>query len=43
MARQAYVFVARPDGFPAVQRTITVRSDQTLADLHDVLQAAFDW
>ena len=43
MARQAFVFIARLDGFKAVRRTIAVRTDQTLADLHDVLHAAFDW
>lgn len=32
-----------PVGFRSIHRTIAVRSDQTLADDHDALQAAFDW
>jgi len=43
MAKQAYVFNAQLDGCPGVRRTIAVRADQSLADLHDALQAAFDW
>jgi hypothetical protein len=43
MAKQAYVFIAKLDGWPGVRRSIAVRADQTLADLHDALQAAFDW
>jgi Plasmid pRiA4b ORF-3-like protein len=43
MAKQAYVFNAKLDRWPGVHRTIAVRADQTLADLHDALQAAFDW
>ena len=35
MARQAFVFSARLDGWKGVRRTIAVRSDQTLAVLHD--------
>jgi hypothetical protein len=43
MAKQAYVFNVRLDGLEGVRRMIAVRADQTLADLHDALQAAFDW
>jgi hypothetical protein len=43
MARQAFVFSARLDGWKGVRRTIAVRVDQTLAVLHDALRAAFDW
>src|SRR5437868_6686261 len=39
------VFVVRADliGFPGVRRTIAIREDQTLEDVHRALQAAFDW
>lgn len=40
---QAYVFNAKLDGFMGVRRTIAVRADQSLADLHEALRAAFDW
>jgi hypothetical protein len=43
MAKQAYVFIAKLNGLPGVRRSIAVRADQTLADLHDALQGAFDW
>jgi hypothetical protein len=43
MAMQAYVFNAKLDGFKGVRRTIAVRADQSLADLHEALRAAFDW
>jgi hypothetical protein len=43
MAKQTYVFNAKLDGWEDVRGTIAVRADQTLADLHDVLQAAFGW
>jgi hypothetical protein len=43
LAKQAYVFTARLDGLSGVRRTIAVRSDQTLVDLHRALQNAFDW
>jgi hypothetical protein len=43
MARQAFVFSARLDGWKGVRRTIAVRSDQTLAVLHDALRVAFGW
>lgn len=43
MAKQMFVFNARLDGWQGVRRTIAVRADQTLADLHAALQAAFDW
>jgi Plasmid pRiA4b ORF-3-like protein len=43
MAQQAHVFIAKLDGWPGVRRSIAVRADQTLADLHNALQAGFDW
>ena len=43
MTRQVCVFGAQLDGRRDVRRTIAVRSDQTLVDLHYALQAAFDW
>lgn len=43
MAKQEYVFSAELDGFRGVRRTIAVRSDQTLVDLHRGLQEAFNW
>jgi hypothetical protein len=43
MAKQAYVFNAQLDGIRGVRRTIAVRSDQTLVDLHGALQRAFGW
>jgi Plasmid pRiA4b ORF-3-like protein len=39
----AYTFRARLVGWPGVSRTVAVRGDQTLVDLHRVLQAAFEW
>lgn len=40
-----HVCVLRADliGFPGVHRTIAVRADQTLEDVHYALQAVFDW
>ncbi len=43
MTQQTYVFVAELVGFEEVRRTITVRDDMTLVDLHYALQSAFDW
>lgn len=43
MPRQAYVLKADLVGFPGVHRTIAVRTDQTLVDVHYALQGAFDW
>jgi len=43
MPKQVYVFATSLVGFPGVRRTIAVRSDQTLVDLHDALQFAFEW
>jgi hypothetical protein len=43
MAREAFVFNARLDGWKGVRRTVAVRSDQTLAVLHDALRSAFGW
>jgi pRiA4b ORF-3-like protein len=41
--QKTYVFKAELVGFQAVRRTITVRDDLTLVDLHYALQSAFDW
>jgi hypothetical protein len=43
MTQQTYVFGAELVGFPGVRRTITVRDDMTLVDLHYALQSAFGW
>ena len=43
MTQQTYVFRAELVGFPGVRRTITVRGDMTLVDLHYALQSAFGW
>jgi Plasmid pRiA4b ORF-3-like protein len=43
MAQQEYVFDAELVGFDDVRRTIAVRSDLTLVDLHYALQSAFGW
>jgi hypothetical protein len=43
VSKQVYVLKADLVGFPGVSRTIAVRSDQTLVDIHDALQAAFGW
>lgn len=40
---QAYVFDAELVEYPGVIRTVAVRGDQTLADLHGVLREAFEW
>ena len=37
------MFGARLDGWPGGRRTIAVRSDQTLVDLHEMLRFAFEW
>jgi hypothetical protein len=39
----AYTFTATLVGWPRISRTVAVRGDQTLVDLHRVLQAAFEW
>jgi hypothetical protein len=39
----AFTFTARLVGFRGVGRTVAIRGDQTLDDLHAVLQDAFDW
>jgi hypothetical protein len=39
----AYTFRASVVGWPGVSRTVAVRGDQTLVDLHRVLQTALDW
>ena len=43
MTQQTYVFKAELVGYPGVRRTITVRDDMTLVDLHYALQSAFGW
>ena len=43
MTQQTYVFNAELVGFQGVRRTIAVRGDLTLVDLHYALQSAFGW
>lgn len=43
MTQQTYVFTSELVGFKGVRRTITVRDDLTLVDLHYALQSAFGW
>ncbi|MGH2943334.1 MAG: plasmid pRiA4b ORF-3 family protein [Solirubrobacteraceae bacterium] len=43
MTHKAYVFRAELMGFEGVRRTIVVRDDLTLVDLHYALQSAFAW
>lgn len=43
MSKQVYVFKADLVGFRGVNRTIAVRADQTLVDVHEALRFAFDW
>lgn len=43
MAKQAYVFDAQLDDLRGVRRTVAVRADQSLAELHFALQEAFGW
>ncbi len=43
MSHQTYVFTAELVGFAGVRRTVTVRNDLTLVDLHYALQSAFGW
>lgn len=43
MSQQTYAFSAELIGFPGVRRTILVRDDLTLVDLHYALQSAFGW
>jgi Plasmid pRiA4b ORF-3-like protein len=38
-----YIFRTRLVGWKGVTRTVAVRSDQTLVDLHGILQAAYGW
>ena len=38
-----YVLKADLVGFRGIHRTIAIRGDQTLVDVHYALQAAFDW
>src|SRR2546426_9235881 len=43
MAADTYIFRAALVGFSGVSRKLAVRGDETLADLHQLLQFAFDW
>jgi hypothetical protein len=43
MPEQIYVFDAELVDFTDVRRTIAIRRDQTLDDLHHTLRAAFAW
>jgi Plasmid pRiA4b ORF-3-like protein len=43
MAGQAYVFDAKLSGWRGVHRTIAIRCEATLGDLHHALQHAFGW
>src|SRR4051812_44235030 len=43
MPKHIYVFNAELVGFIDVRRTIAIRSDQTLDDLHHALRASFAW
>ena len=43
MSHHVYVLKADLVGFRGVNRTIAFRSDQTLVDVHQALQAAFEW
>ncbi|MFN2468958.1 MAG: plasmid pRiA4b ORF-3 family protein [Gaiellaceae bacterium] len=43
MAAETYVFNTALVGFRGVSRKLAVRGDETLADLHQLLQLAFDW
>ncbi len=43
MSQQTYVFTAELMGCEGVRRTILVRDDLTLVDLHYALQSAFGW
>jgi hypothetical protein len=43
MTQKTYVFEAELVGYQGVRRTITVRDDLTLVDLHYALQSAFGW
>lgn len=42
-AKVAFVFKAQLVGMPGVMRTIAIRGDQTLIDLHETLREAFGW
>jgi hypothetical protein len=43
MAKQVYVLRAKLKGWRGVRRTIAMRSEHTLSDLHGALQTAFEW
>jgi hypothetical protein len=43
MAGKVYVFDAKLTGWRGVRRTIAIRSEASLLDLHQALQRAFGW
>jgi Plasmid pRiA4b ORF-3-like protein len=43
VAGETYVFKAALVGFRGVSRKVALRGDETLADLHQLIQFAFDW
>jgi hypothetical protein len=43
MAKQVFVFRAKLNGWRGVRRTVAIRCDDTLADLHHALRRAFGW
>jgi len=43
VAAETYVFTAALVGFRGVSRKLAVRADETLADLHQLIQFAFEW
>ncbi len=43
MAAEIYVLRAALAGFRGVSRKLALRGDETLADLHQLLQFAFEW
>ena len=43
MPHQTYVFTAELVGFEGVRRTVAVRNDLKVVDLHYALQSAFGW
>jgi hypothetical protein len=43
MPTRVYVLSASLIGFSGVRRTIAVRGDQTLVDLHEAIGTAYNW
>jgi Plasmid pRiA4b ORF-3-like protein len=43
MAAETYVFRSALVGFRGVSRKLAIKGDETLADLHQLIQFAFDW